>query len=1164
MSISSGYELHRLETFNWGNFQGYQSIDLSKNSEAIGPLSFLNPQKAAVFSGINGAGKTTLIDPIFCILMPFQNKVNLGVIADAEKSQKRGSGRSVADYVLGKHSASDEENPSDPGRYYSRKTGMSAVLLVFCHRETGKKVTLARLWWYSDYRLKEDQGFLLIHGEGSIQDPQHINVLKDEGQFFESASSFRKGMKAKGRFVEVSSTPTEFLQIASRVLNYNPEDIILLNKAFYIKSISNIDTFVRENMLLEVTKDSVDRLCENIQKASEIFKMIKNEQLKLDTANQILAYLKEAKGQYENQFLYKVEVALTDLIQTYRDRKEAEQKRIDIEDKKKKLIEELPDLEEKIEQLSKELTQVRTQASKTPIAEKLSLLDLNQNNLENEIKNLEKDKIQVEQACKNLSIAPPKDPEDEGSFKERVNIKIESIRLDMEASNERLREVQTERIERIAIQKELKKDLEHYSRHATLIPDRLYAEKSKCIKDLGLRPSDLMFVGELIEVPEKFQTHRRAAESVLRPISRNLLCHPDALEMVEKWINENKLKSDLTVKRITKSELSEPPRSQIPSNSVLHYIVVKPEKENPFYSYLSRWIRATFWHEVVSVSDLRSDIEKAVTLEGLVKSDTKTMTKYRHEFDYSLGWDNRVLCENIKMKLVEIETELKNSSDEEKHIIEKNRKSWELQNFAAGLAVASLEYLQLKNKQKELIQIKKDIKDIRDKNPDFDRLNKRINDLESTREELKGNVIRAKTNIDNYSEKLIELENLVSARSAVIQDAISREIGGRKITLVEHFKTAEAVFSRLEALDMEIRKKGVSPHEHKTYKEKSTPSPQQALNNAGITMAEYKKIFNDPDLVYTPPAKELDTDKLLEQWNQVIDRVTKDGLPKAMKEFQDFYSETLFDSTKAAISDINGEKYRIERDINAINETLKLNNFERLANEERFLQIFLTPTKDEQIRAFDRELKKIQTIISSEVRVLPPEERANKIMTTLEPFVKTLEDIKYRQKVVDARNHYSFSVKSYCRGNENSPPIEKETFRGAGSDGKSGGQTAQLCYALLAASVACRFYFYDPVRGKDTLRIFLVDEFNGKFDNEKPQDIMRLLDSMGFQAIVLTPMSKLETLRGFTNRVVFVYKRSATESVTDSIAIDTAEDGSLQNLFTNKKLTSAAEVLLEN
>ncbi|NJL25219.1 MAG: hypothetical protein HC902_08600 [Calothrix sp. SM1_5_4] len=121
MSIESGYELIRLETHNWGNFHNLHKIDITKVDPHTGPLEFYMSKRATVVAGINGAGKTTLIDPIFCVLMPFQNRISLGVIADAEKTGRKSGGRSIADYVLGKHSARDEEKASDPSLYYSRQ-----------------------------------------------------------------------------------------------------------------------------------------------------------------------------------------------------------------------------------------------------------------------------------------------------------------------------------------------------------------------------------------------------------------------------------------------------------------------------------------------------------------------------------------------------------------------------------------------------------------------------------------------------------------------------------------------------------------------------------------------------------------------------------------------------------------------------------------------------------------------------------------------------------------------------------------------------------------------------------------------------------------------------------------------------------------------------------
>ena len=85
-------------------------------------------------------------------------------------------------------------------------------------------------------------------------------------------------------------------------------------------------------------------------------------------------------------------------------------------------------------------------------------------------------------------------------------------------------------------------------------------------------------------------------------------------------------------------------------------------------------------------------------------------------------------------------------------------------------------------------------------------------------------------------------------------------------------------------------------------------------------------------------------------------------------------------------------------------------------------------------------------------------------------------------------------------------------------------------------------HFHDPVKGKNSLRIIILDEFGGKFDNEKPRDIVALLQQMGFQSILVSPMSKADLLAESIGELVLVHKKSASESKVTSYDVSSRED----------------------
>jgi uncharacterized protein YPO0396 len=163
-------------------------------------------------------------------------------------------------------------------------------------------------------------------------------------------------------------------------------------------------------------------------------------------------------------------------------------------------------------------------------------------------------------------------------------------------------------------------------------------------------------------------------------------------------------------------------------------------------------------------------------------------------------------------------------------------------------------------------------------------------------------------------------------------------------------------------------------------------------------------------------------------------------------------------------------------------------------------------------------------------------------MGVLVPFVEEFQnEPSYRDYVTDVRNHFHFEVHS-LRRRQGQNDERVEVFTGARRDAKSSAQTTQLAYALLASCLAYRFRFHDPVGGQETPRILILDEFGGKFDNEKPREILKLLEKMGFQAILVSPMSKADLLAEGISQLVFVHKISATHSKVQSFDVASKAD----------------------
>lgn len=1144
MNSTCGFRLQRMEIYNWGNFQDLQVVDFASDETAFGPLVKL--KNNAIVAGINGAGKTTLMDAYFLTLLPYENRLRLGVVADSDKGASRGAGgRNAASYVLGKHSAGGKRGGVNPADLYSRKTDMSAVLLIFKHNGTGKFVSVGRLWWYSDWVVKEDRGYIVAQEELSINNPNLTNLLDQSGHPFGSAKQFRKGMKTKGAKVDTPETGRDYFQTYRTHLgNITEEDIILLNKAFYLKSIDNIDGFIRDNMLVEITKDSIDRLLGNIAKAKEITHTIDTEEAKLKISKELVENLELLERNFSEISRLRMERKLSDALGPYRNLKEA---RIALDNAKESLSivqKNLPLLSKDAEKRSQEYERAATLLAQSSAGQALNDLEKASKEVAEEIEKMSTEKKEVTTLCHNVQLSPPKDQADVVRFHRDVKEKKALLLQQAEGRNDNLVNIRIDIREAQKVKSDLEDQRTHFGKSRTLLHSDLYDIKLRCAQELGIDNSLLMFVGELIQIPSENENYRIAVESALAPISQNLLIHPDVLNEVSQWINKNGLKRTLRAKRISPKELQQVSTiGPAPENSILHKFEIRSANENVFFHYLSKWLRDHYWHPIVAVEDFNKGYDCAVTIEGLVKSDPRSMVKPSANMRFVLGWDNTFKCVELDAEIAAISAKINSLKKRENEL-----QTVELQN-ALILALQNLEtvqltFLSIKSKEEELVNIKNRIKSL-SKGNEYDELKK-------NRDQAKESYVAAVAKESECSGNIEDLKKSIELNTNKIS-IYDEEFNKAKLTktngspsILEWFGSDTKLLEEIEKIDIELRRDSKSIIDHNAAIDSGISNIENTnpplLGQIANRASEFKEISKNQNLIYkTPPADEISA--YTKQWKKVVTDVEGTGLPQAKRAWLEFFTEKLIEATRSAIDDIFGERESIKNNIAAINDVLRGVNFETFEGKERFLQIEFEDSGDHQVRQFRAIMNRVGEVIRSKIRLISEDERPKAVMAELTPFFDFLQDVNIREKVTDARTHFEFSAASFEK-NEDGTHERRESFAGASSDGKSSGQTAQISYALLASSLAYRLHFSNEILGRDTLRVFAMDEFTGKFDSEKPQDVMRLLERMGFQAVALTPMSKVETLKEHTNKIVLVFKRNTIESVIKVRTMITDEDKS--------------------
>lgn len=1136
--MQQGYSLYQMELLNWGNFHHWQKINLTSGENTLGPL--LDGTQNSLIAGINGSGKSTLIDGIMVVLLPFERKTHLGVTHDYESGA--GGGRSIKDYILGKFSATSKDSDSEGQEIYSRESGISALVLKLKHNQTQKIVTLGRIWWYSHFKIKNDPLFFIAHKLLSIGEKNTNNLLDQDGQLYKSSRLFRNGMAQRNLSLQIFDKASAYFQSLSHIFgDVTKDDLRLLNKAFYIKSVSQIDSFIRHHMLIEGSRESLDRLIVHVDEASEISRQIELCQTKLQKTEKIVACLLTYQKHHEEKKELKWQNQVAQCYPSWF------QKQLALECIEKATLkvtqikEKLPDLEQEFKQTEQELERLQALKLNNEVSSTIRHLELEKQQKANALSDLTTKQQQFIKQCVTAQIKFPKNQSQCHEFflelKNKTNELQESLHLlDQTRTTQNLLKQKTH--DKI---KELKEDLEFISQNKTMIPRVLYQIKEECQKSLKLPPQSLVFVGELIDIKKEHQTkYTRAVEATLSPISRNLLCLPKYTTKVTKWINKTGLVKSIIIKRIKEEELHIQYRQSYAENSILDKIIVRNKEENPFYDYLWNWLCAKFYHRIVDVSEFDNQVEKAVTVEGMVKINKRTLKKFKEKLTYSLGWDTQ-------NKQREIATKINELSQEHHHI------EIELQNLSnqiktthqQQIALSLLESLDQKifkipQIKSELQEIDHKINKLKKENLDYQKLCESVDSQRALVRTISDQIATYRADIQTQKDKIAEADKKTASINKELTEYIKRLANDAS---VKEELMKETVVKNLHQLHNELSSRNKSHTEHMYKLQDRLTLLEEKLKNSEVRplMQNYEKDHHDPNLHYTIEYDENITE-LLKEWQSAHDEIENTGLPQAKEKWKKFYNNTLIEAIKTAINDIRVEQINIKSNIISLNLVLKMTDYESLPDEKRYLQLKFMPAKDDRVRRFLADIKNVEGIISSVVRNLETTQAAQETISTLVPFVNSLqEDPHYRDHVTDVRNHYRFVVTSHRRTHDGHDPV-METFTGSKKDAKSSAQTTQLAYTLLASSLSYRFYFHDPARGRNTLRLIILDEFGGKFDNEKPKDILRLLKDLGFQAVLISPMTKADLLAEYVRQLIFVYKVSAKESKTSSYTIRSRED----------------------
>ncbi len=613
-----GYRLHRLEVLNWGTFDGkVYSLD---------PCG-----QTTLLVGENGSGKSTLVDAILTLLVRPQVR-NYNVAAGASKNE-----RDERTYIRGAHDRLVGADGRPQVQYLRPSHGHFTVLLAtFHHAARQKSFTLCQVLY-----LNHEQGVerIYAYGEGDYCIAKDLAGLT-------AATNVAKQLRARG--LETATSYQQYFQWLQRAMGFRPKAMDIFNQTVAVKDVQRLDAFIRQHMLeKQPWNERIAKLLTHFTELSEAHAILVRIRLQKELLEPILQsgqlYRdRERALRHQEQLLESIPYFFANakerLLQPFWERLQEQIRYHTLE---------MQRLGETIQSYQKE--SLRMEVELEGVADdRLRMLPafIEQANRLGE--NKKKLYQRMMQAVEGRSLGPVQSAQQFHQLRSQLQELLPKLHQEKENNHQQWLDLQRELGALTQVQHEEERELRSLAARHGNLPEALIQIRDRMAQALKLKPQDLPFAAELVEVLPEQQEWTASIEQVLFSFARSLLVPEQYYRKVAEYLDRERLVDQrghgqrLVYLRVADQEkISDRamPRHRLPGK--LGY------RNHP----LSGWVRAEIQHRFdylacESMEDFQHARGAAMTRNQHFKSNEVRHTKDDRQQGndvkhYVLGWDNQ-------------------------------------------------------------------------------------------------------------------------------------------------------------------------------------------------------------------------------------------------------------------------------------------------------------------------------------------------------------------------------------------------------------------------------------------------------------------------------------------------------------------------------------------
>ena len=622
----SGFKLDYMEVWNWGTFDK--------------EIYRLTPQgNNSLLTGANASGKSTLIDALLTLLVPLKRQRFYNQSSGVEKK----GNRTEASYFFGNYGQQQEGHSVITSLKLRGKNARSVLVATF-NNVDNRSVTLFQVRYYSGEELKVVFG--ISHKPLTIA--ENLNEFDSKGVWRKHLEKdFNNG--STKRIIEFFDGPNAYQEKMIQVFGMRSDKALtLFNQIVGVKVLDDLDTFIRDNMLEELSaeekyqelrgsfqslmdaKTNIDKTKEQIRQLEPIDKLA-NE---LQDIEKKINELEHEKSIAAYWFTTKTILLCDDVL--------ASCKR------------ELQEIDNKINDIEKENTKLENEKSSLEVAIQTDEIGKQIKKIEDDIHNLTELRDDRKEKSDNYNklarkLGLTQDPEASTFDTNRAYAINEKARLQKQIDDE-LSE------EKYRIQDNLKNNkndinqnvetIKYLQEHKNNISGRVAEIRDEILKNIGATTEEIPFVGELISVKDEEREWEFAIERILHNFALRLIVPEKYYRRVNEYVNGHNLKGRIVYHRYNGVEsFREFENRQLSKDSLLNKI--DHNNKSKYIEWVEDRLYAEFNYACVdTLDDFNHLKEKAVTKEGLIKSkggkhEKDDRPEIHQRQNYVLGWDNR-------------------------------------------------------------------------------------------------------------------------------------------------------------------------------------------------------------------------------------------------------------------------------------------------------------------------------------------------------------------------------------------------------------------------------------------------------------------------------------------------------------------------------------------